>query len=47
MADETGAEKSALDLYYIDRLGENFKATVFFQPYFYIDVKDVRRYVLV
>lgn len=43
MSDETGTEKNALDLYYIDRQGENFKSTIFFEPYFYIDVKDVRR----
>jgi hypothetical protein len=43
MPDEAGAEKSALDLYYIDREGMNFKATVFFEPYFYVDVKDHRR----
>jgi DNA polymerase epsilon subunit 1 len=43
MPDETGTEKSALDLYYIDREGMNFKATVFFEPYFYIDIKDHRR----
>jgi hypothetical protein len=43
MPDEAGAEKSALDLYYIDREGMNFKATVFFEPYFYIDIKDHRR----
>lgn len=40
MPDESGLEKSALDLYFIDRLGENFKATVFFAPYFYVDVVD-------
>ena len=43
MSDETGVEKNALDLYYIDRQGENFKSTIYFEPYFYIDVKDVRR----
>ena len=43
MPDETGNEKSALDLYYIDREGGNFKATIFFKPYFYLDVKDLRR----
>jgi hypothetical protein len=43
MSDETGTEKSALDLYYIDREGKNFKATLFFEPYFYCDVNDVRR----
>ena len=43
MSDETGVEKNALDLYYIDRQGENFKSTIYFEPYFYIDVKDIRR----
>ena len=43
MPDETGTEKSALDLYFLDREGGNFKSTVFFNPYFYVDVDDVRR----
>ena len=43
MPDESGCEKSALDLYYIDREGGNFKATVFFKPYFYLDINDSRR----
>lgn len=48
MPDESGIEKSGLDLYFIERggsssIGQNFKATVFFEPYFYIDVSDPRR----
>lgn len=50
MADETGIEKSGMDLYFIERgsntnnSGEgNFKATVFFEPYLYLDVSDPRR----
>jgi DNA polymerase epsilon subunit 1 len=48
MPDETGIEKSGMDLYFIERgidgnRGENFKATVFFEPYFYLDVSDPRR----
>ena len=43
MPDDTGMEKSALDLYFIDKEGQNFKATVFYEPYFYLDVKDQRR----
>ena len=40
MPDETGQERSALDLYFIDREGGNFKAAVFFDPYFYLDLQD-------
>ena len=43
MPDETGTEKSALDLYFLDREGGNFKATVFFAPYFYVDMEDPKR----
>jgi DNA polymerase epsilon subunit 1 len=32
-------EKSGLDLYFIDRNGENFKASLVYAPYFYIDTK--------
>lgn len=38
---EEGSEKSAMDLYFIDRTGENFKATVIYEPYFYIDVSSM------
>ena len=37
---DEGTEKSAMDLYFIDRAGENFKATVIYEPYFYIDVSN-------
>ena len=43
MPDETGMEKSAVDLYFLDKAGGNFKATVFYEPYFFVDVKDPRR----
>ena len=43
MPDETGIEKSALDLFFLDKNGENFKATIFYEPYFYIDISDHRR----
>jgi DNA polymerase epsilon subunit 1 len=43
MPDETGMEKSALDLYFIDREGGNFKTTIFYEPYFYIDVAEGSR----
>ena len=36
--DETGAEKAALDLYFIDREGNNFKASIFYETYFYVDL---------
>ena len=38
MPDETGLERSGLDLYFIDREGGNFKASIFYEPYFYIDL---------
>jgi DNA polymerase epsilon subunit 1 len=41
--DETGMEKSAMDLYFLDRDGGNFKATIFYEPYLYVDVTDERR----
>lgn len=41
--DETGTERSGMDLYFIDQQGGNFKATIFFDPYFYVDVADSRR----
>lgn len=40
MPDESGLERSALDLYLIDREGRNFKAAVFYDPYFYLDLRD-------
>jgi DNA polymerase epsilon subunit 1 len=43
MPDETSMEKSGLDLYFLDRDGGSFKATVFYEPYFYVDLKDQRR----
>lgn len=43
MPDETGMEKSALDLYFIDREGGNFKTTIFYEPYFYVDVAEGRK----
>ena len=42
MPDEGGSEKSAIDLYFIDKEGNNFKATVFHEPYFYVESKDPR-----
>lgn len=33
-------EKSGIDMYFIDRNGENFKASLVYSPYFYIDAKD-------
>ena len=43
MPDEYGNEKSGLDLYFLDRQGGNFKATIFYKPYFYVDLYDARR----
>lgn len=31
-----------MDLYFIDRNGNNFKATILYAPYFYIDVYDAK-----
>lgn len=41
--DDTGSERSGIDLYMIDRQGENFKATLFYRPYFYLDILEPRR----
>ena len=41
--DDQGSERSGIDLYLIDRLGENFKATLFYRPYFYLDILEARR----
>ena len=30
-------------MYFLDRSGSNFKATLFYRPYFYLDVIDSRR----
>lgn len=43
LSSENGMDRSAIDLYFIDRDGSNFKASVFYRPYFYIDIVDVRR----
>jgi DNA polymerase epsilon subunit 1 len=31
-----------MDLYFLDRQGGNFKASVFHRPFFYVDVSDNR-----
>lgn len=36
--DESGVEKSGLDLYFLDREGKNFKASILYEPYFYVDI---------
>lgn len=38
--DESGTEKSGLDLYFIDNDGNSFKSTVVYAPYFYVDVVE-------
>ena len=38
--DECDTERSALDLYFLDREGNSFKATMCFDPYFYVVVDD-------
>lgn len=43
MPDESGVERSAIDLYFIDRAGGNFKAAVFCDPYFFLDLQDPRQ----
>ena len=43
MPDDAGVERSGLDLYFLDRNGGNFKASIFHQPFFYLDVSDPRR----
>ena len=43
LADESGIEKSGIDLYFLDHDVGQFKATILHEPYFYLDVADSRR----
>lgn len=43
MYDERGMKRSGLDLYFIDREGGNFKASLYYEPYFYVDACDPAR----
>lgn len=43
MPDESGMEKSGMDLYFLDREGGNFKASIFFEPYLLLVVNDAHR----
>lgn len=43
MPDENGNPKSGLDMYFLDREGSNFKATILYDPYFYVVIKDTSR----
>ncbi len=45
MPDSGGLEKSGMDLYFLDKNGENFKASVFHSPYFFLDISDTSRLV--
>lgn len=39
--DEAGRERSGLELYFVDKEGQNFKASLLYDPYFYIDVAPI------
>ena len=43
MPDSTGTEKAGLDLYFLDKEGQNFKASLFYAPYFFVGVSDTSR----
>lgn len=43
MPDSTGLEKAGIEMFFIDREGANFKACLFFQPYFLLDIADQNR----
>ncbi len=45
MADSNGVEKSGVDLYFVDKEGENFKASVFYAPYFLIGLSDNSKFM--
>jgi len=45
MPDSGGIERSGMDLYFLDKHGENFKASLFYAPYFFLDVSDSNRLV--
>jgi DNA polymerase epsilon subunit 1 len=34
-----------LDLFFIDREGRNFKASILYDPYFFVDITDSSRYL--
>ncbi|KAM3572228.1 hypothetical protein VYU27_005762 [Nannochloropsis oceanica] len=40
--DEEGRERSGLDLYFLQQDGETFKVTAFYEPYFYVGLRDDR-----
>lgn len=43
MPDASGQECSGVDLFFIDKSGDNFKATILYRPYFYLDISDINR----
>ena len=43
MPDSTGTERAGMDLYFIDKEGKNFKASLFYSPYFFLDISDDSR----
>jgi len=40
--DEEGRERSGLDLYFLQQDGDTFKVTAFYEPYFYLGLRDDR-----
>ena len=40
--DEEGRERSGLDLYFLQQDGDTFKVTAFYEPYFYVGLRDDR-----
>ncbi|TFJ85676.1 hypothetical protein NSK_003184 [Nannochloropsis salina CCMP1776] len=40
--DEEGRERSGMDLYFLQQDGDTFKVTTFYEPYFYIGLRDDR-----
>eukprot|EP01039_Chlorochromonas_danica_P000441 gene441-475_t len=38
MIDESGRERAGLELYFVQNTGENFKASITYDPYFFVDI---------
>jgi len=43
IVDSDGNEVSGIELYFIDRNGDNFKGSILFEPYLLVDISDKNR----
>ncbi len=44
MPDSTGTDRSGMDMYFLDRDGQSFKASLFYSPYFFVGISDETRF---